>query len=1181
MMNKFTLLIVAMLLSFMSFGDNWTEDFETNPSTNYGDVSVDINGRTWTKEQAGNFGFGNSTVGSYAFTINDDKVGAHITTPVLNTCGTVSFQYAYKNGNPDNVFKLQKSTDGTIWSDLDEHTLTIASDQTLTDYSFDVNESSATVYIRILSDDQNAHLFIDNFTVSDYSSSPTLTWNGTTFTEAAANNGMIGNTISVTLASETFATVGDLTAADFTATNVPTDLTVEITTTDANNATVTLSGTAAAHDLADGITNLTIAFEDAAFTTGPASNVSNYENTMLEIVYFDTPPVKELTWNQTTFTEDAANNGMIENTISITLANETFATLGDLTAADFTATNVPTDLAVEITTIDANNATITLSGTAAAHDLAASIANLTIAFEDAVFTNDIASNVVNSTNSTLNVNFLDPYVIPELVITEIMYNTPGMDNAEFIEIFNNGATAVDLTDYSLGAVVYTFPSITLNAGEYVVISNSATEMLNIYGVTTLEWTSGSLVNSSETISLFNPGGSLVDEVTYDDDAPWPTQADGSGPSLVLCDYTSDNNNAANWLVSTSLVDVAGVNFYASPMAEDNVCTAKVLTWNETVFTEDAANNGMIGNTISVSLTNETFATLGALTATDFTATNVPTDLTVEITTTDANNATVTLSGTAATHEFANSISDLTISFQDAAFSGSSTSTEITNSTNSNLSVDFIDAVPVLELTWNETVFTEEVANTGMIGNTISVTLANETFATLGALTAADFTATNVPTGLNVEIATTDANNATVTLSGTAATHEFANSITDLTISFQDAAFSGSSTSSEIINSTNSNLLVNFFDPFTIPELVITEIMYNGPEAGTDTIEFIEIFNKGAETVNLNGYSMEGVSHVFGNVTIDPQTYGVICVNAEAYNNTYGIQTIEWTSGGLSNSGETIKILNPGGDVVDEVTFGNANDWPSISSTSANLGHSIVLCDYDSDNNVGTNWMLSSSSVGVQIDGKDVFASPSTQDLACTLNPLLVWNESTFNESNLDDGTIGNTISVTLTDVSFATVGNLTASDFSATHVPAGLTVEIESTDANNATISLTGTADSHLNTNDIDDLTIIFLEAAFTGTQTVTDASNTTIIVDFIDDVSVNSINKTKLSIYPNPTKGIFTVEGQDITKVEILDITGKKIKSLSNTKNTFDLSNEKNGVYFIKVYTENSLVVEKIILNK
>ncbi len=173
-MKKFYFLMAFMatiLTVTAQSRDSWTENFDDNHSSSYGTTfTFGISG-TWTCQDAGNFAYANTNMGSYAFTINDDKTGAQITTPALNSCGTVSFQYAYKNGNSSNVFVLQKSTDGTTFTDLDTHTLGASANLNYVNYSYDVNDASATLYIRVLSDHQNAHLFIENFTVSNYAGS--------------------------------------------------------------------------------------------------------------------------------------------------------------------------------------------------------------------------------------------------------------------------------------------------------------------------------------------------------------------------------------------------------------------------------------------------------------------------------------------------------------------------------------------------------------------------------------------------------------------------------------------------------------------------------------------------------------------------------------------------------------------------------------------------------------------------------------------------------------------------------------------------------------------------------------------------------------------------------------------------------------------------------------------------
>ena len=233
------ILFCFLLFSNISYGQNWTEDFESNPSTSYGAADVTISGRVWTKNQAGNFSYANTSAGSYGFTINDDKSNAHITTPELNTCGTVSFKYAYINGSSSNVFQLQISTDGTNFSTLDTHTLGASSNQTYTDYSYNVNNLSTTVSIRILSDNQNAHLFIDDFSVTDFSGS----------TPGISSGSVSGNT-NESGTTATFTAV--LNAAPTS------DVVVNVTSSDTGEVTVSpsaLTFTNANWDQAQTITN--------------------------------------------------------------------------------------------------------------------------------------------------------------------------------------------------------------------------------------------------------------------------------------------------------------------------------------------------------------------------------------------------------------------------------------------------------------------------------------------------------------------------------------------------------------------------------------------------------------------------------------------------------------------------------------------------------------------------------------------------------------------------------------------------------------------------------------------------------------------------------------------------------------------------------------------------------------
>ena len=61
--------------------------------------------------------------------------------------------------------------------------------------------------------------------------------------------------------------------------------------------------------------------------------------------------------------------------------------------------------------------------------------------------------------------------------------------------------------------------------------------------------SGQLDNGGERIQLVDSYGGIILEFTYDDEAPWPTQADGQGRSLEVVDPGGNYNDPANWRAS--------------------------------------------------------------------------------------------------------------------------------------------------------------------------------------------------------------------------------------------------------------------------------------------------------------------------------------------------------------------------------------------------------------------------------------------------------------------------------------------------------------------------------------------------------------------------------------------------------------------------------------------------------
>jgi len=145
----------------------------------------------------------------------------------------------------------------------------------------------------------------------------------------------------------------------------------------------------------------------------------------------------------------------------------------------------------------------------------------------------------------------EPQFFP-VIINEIMYDLEGGDEGrEWIEIFNNGETQVDLTDwkfYEYGEdanhrLEITQGSSTLQPNEYAVIVDDSEEFLKDYPdySGTLFDSSFSLNNSGENIAIKNRT-LLIDEVSYSSE--W--EANGDGNSLQRVNPEGDSNDSDNW-----------------------------------------------------------------------------------------------------------------------------------------------------------------------------------------------------------------------------------------------------------------------------------------------------------------------------------------------------------------------------------------------------------------------------------------------------------------------------------------------------------------------------------------------------------------------------------------------------------------------------------------------------------
>ena len=156
--------------------------------------------------------------------------------------------------------------------------------------------------------------------------------------------------------------------------------------------------------------------------------------------------------------------------------------------------------------------------------------------------------------------------IGPVVFSEINYNPePGGD--EFVEVKNITASAVALFDpanptntWRVNGLGFSFPTnFTLGSNEVILITVTNPAVFRAkYGVplsvTILGPCTGSLQDSGEKLELQRPDVPTtngipwvtIDEVRYNDRAPWPSAADGNGPSLQRLNAAAYGNDPINW-----------------------------------------------------------------------------------------------------------------------------------------------------------------------------------------------------------------------------------------------------------------------------------------------------------------------------------------------------------------------------------------------------------------------------------------------------------------------------------------------------------------------------------------------------------------------------------------------------------------------------------------------------------
>lgn len=126
----------------------------------------------------------------------------------------------------------------------------------------------------------------------------------------------------------------------------------------------------------------------------------------------------------------------------------------------------------------------------------------------------------------------------------------------------------------------------------------------------------------------------------------------------------------------------------------------------------------------------------------------------------------------------------------------------------------------------------------------------------------------------------------------------------------------------------------------------------------DNNTWLELYNRGAATVNLAGWKLDaGVDFTFApGTTISPGARLIVADDLALFAAAHpGITAVGPLGGSLSKSGERILLRDAAGNIADNVTYGDDGRWPSEPDGG---GSSLELRDARGDNDVPENWAAS-------------------------------------------------------------------------------------------------------------------------------------------------------------------------------------------------------------------------------
>ena len=154
------------------------------------------------------------------------------------------------------------------------------------------------------------------------------------------------------------------------------------------------------------------------------------------------------------------------------------------------------------------------------------------------------------------------------------------------------------------------------------------------------------------------------------------------------------------------------------------------------------------------------------------------------------------------------------------------------------------------------------------------------------------------------------------------------------------------------------------------------------------------------------------------------------------------------------------------------------------------------------------------------------------------NPRILFRSTIFHEHKNNDGSVGNSLELRIEDSTSATQFAVTSGSmqegthYTVANLPAGMSLSVTALSSTEATLAISGSSSNHLDANDVSNLTVSFLNAAFTGNDAtaVENSVFSELRINFFDPYQLIYYNVDDVTISPSNTWQYYWLEGSDYT---------------------------------------------------